>query len=426
MHTEEVWTLDDADQPLIERLAAGLGNAPARVLAYLILRSERSEIDDGPATQLDIRVGTGMNRKVVNDALSDLEAQEFIAQTSVQRNPRGRPLKAWHVTEGGESICSRVYNHHAATLLRRISTVFEIDPSGEEFELRDDDVQQLTLAVNWQPNGLHMPFYAAAGDSRYADHGVAVRFEHHEGSRRALSAVASGDADIGVVGAATIIRAREAGISVVPLAVLYQRAMTVLYTTRETFGEPFETVEQLRGRRIGVPVQSETGVLARLFLSQANLAESVHFVDTVGEEQHLLLTDDADVVTGSFSDPQRLQERGMTVDSILVADHFPIYGPSLVVHEDALADRSKLFRNFLMGTMDGWAQTKLHPTKATQRVPTKGDVPSDNMRDMFEWAVDQFGENDTVRKHGWGWQRTEMWDRLRTALSHADLLGRTL
>jgi ABC-type nitrate/sulfonate/bicarbonate transport system substrate-binding protein len=421
MRTREFWVLDDDDRPLVDRLSVGLGETSARVLAYLLLRREREEIPNAPATQLAVRIGAGTNRTAVADALSRLEERSLVSTTTARDGGRGRPPKAWYVPDGPEATVSRVYERHAAELLERAATLFG-SKAGRP-ETTGDPASVVRVGLNWRPNGLHVPFYVAAADED-AD-GPPMELAHYRGSREALGAVLDGDADVCAVGAATVARAREAGRPVVPIAVPYQRAMTTLYTTRAAFGEPLLAVDQLRGRRIGTPAGSETDVLCRLFVSQTEIAETIEFVDTSGEEREALRSGAVDVVTGSFSDPRRLEEEGSTVDSILVADHFPIYGPTLVVREEALFERAALLGRFLQRTMRGWADARRRADDAVRTIAAEGDESPEEVHRTFERAVEEFAATDAVRDHGWGWQRVEMWERTETALRQGDLLEET-
>lgn len=429
MHTVEFGVLDEDDHPLIERLAVGLGRDSARVLAYLLLRAEREDVggadEPEPASRLAIRVGTGLNRTTIGEALGHLEERGVVETTTVRTDTSGRPPKAWYPADATDATVRRVQERHAAALCRQArSTLDEPAAPTDRADANDGNAtaDALTLGLNWHPNGLHVPFYSAL-DADYADYGVSANIDHHEGSDRALEAVVSGEADVGLVGAATLVRARVSGAPAVALAVPYQRAMTVLYTVREAFGEPLDSVEQLSGRRVGVPRGSETGVLARLFFSQTVVGDAIEFVDTAGEEQRALLSGAADVVTGSFADPHQLERRGTTVDSILVTDHFPIYGPTLVVQERTLARRQPLLERFLAGTMAGWATARRDPDAAVRALTTRADADSpERVRHTFERALEEFATSDAVRAHGWGWQRAEPWDRLRTALEQGNLL----
>ncbi|MFC7174816.1 ABC transporter substrate-binding protein [Haloplanus litoreus] len=255
-----------------------------------------------------------------------------------------------------------------------------------------------------------------------ADRGVDVTLSGRRGSHAALSAVADGDVDVGLTGAATFLRANADGHDVIPLALYYQRAMVVLYTTRETFGGPLRSVEDVRGRRVAMPDGSETGALGRLFLSQAGVVDDVTIVRADGEERAALLDGDADVATGVFTDPLELETDGHDVDSVLVADHFPVPGPAFVVRRETLRDRPHALRGFLEGAMAGWTAARLDPAAAVADLGDRSDESAAVERRKLEQALDRFAGSDDVEKNGWGWHSAETWQRLRIALKQADAL----
>lgn len=414
MRRRTFWVLDD-DEPVVERLAAGLGRSPARLLAYLVLRTER---EDDPTTSVHLRVGTQLNRTTISNATTRLESAGLIDREPLRNSEPGRPQMGWRPRADRETSVERAYERHGEALVDRAVAMH----AEEREPKRSAPDSPLTLALNWRPNALHLPFYAALASDWYAAFDTDVRINPHDGSRRALQQVGSGAADVGVAGAATVLRARESGEPIVPVAVCYQRAMTVLYTVRTAFGEPLRSVAQLEGRRVGMPPNSETRLLGRLFLSQTEFGDGVRILDTNGEERSALLDGDADVVTGSFADPRELQRREMTVDTLHVTDHFPIYGPTLVVHERTLAEQPTALERFLAGTTGGWADARDDPGPAAERIAAVSDEGKECVERTFERAASAFGESDAVREHGWGWQQREMWDRLRTALEQGHLL----
>ncbi|WP_248896012.1 ABC transporter substrate-binding protein [Haloplanus halobius] len=424
MRIREFPVLGDEDERTVETFAAGLDREAARVLAYLVGREESDRFADEAASRLAVRVGVDLGRGRVSDALSTLTEQGLIAETTVESEAPGRPPKGWRAADGRDSTGTHVRAHHSAALLDRAATVgsalgddIAVDTTGPAPD--DRDAGALDIGLNWEPNGLHAPLFAGA----YADHGVDVTLTGCRGSRAALSAVADGDVDIGLTGAATLLRAHEAGHDLVPLALYYQRAMVVLYTTRSVFGGPLRSVEDIRGRRVAMPDGSETGALGRLFLSQAGVVDDVTVVRADGEEREALLGGDADVATGVFTDPLELEAAGHDVDSVLVADHFPVPGPAFVVDRETLRERPDAVRGFLEGTMAGWTAARLDPAAAVDAVVDRNGEPPAAERRKLEQAIDRFADSDAVDKHGWGWHSVETWQRLAIALEQADALG---
>ncbi len=424
MDTREFPVLTDEDGDLVERLAVGLDNDAAHVLAYLLLRRGGDRFADEPATRIAIRIGTSLNRDAAADALSALEERDLVTATTVRKETRGRPPKAWCVPDSTETVVENVYTQHAAALLGQANTVataLGVEPF-EESVTEKSQTEPLRLGLNWRKNTLHAPFFLAVSNSDYEKNGVTLDISHHRGSGRALDSLVAGTTDVALAGAATTVRARSAGKPVLPIALLFQRAMAVLYTTRDAFGTQFETIEQLRGRRVGMSSASETGLLGRLFLSQAGILDDVTVVDITGEEQSMLRAGRADVVMGSFADPQQLRTTGKTIDSLLVADRFPLYGPALVTTERTMRERPLMLERFLAGTVMGWAEARQHPAAAVRAVDMENESALDDERRTFERAVSEFTTGSAVEKHGWGWQRVEGWNRLVTALNHVEVL----
>jgi ABC-type nitrate/sulfonate/bicarbonate transport system substrate-binding protein len=418
--------LGDEDAQTVEAFATGLDRDAARVLAYLVGREESDRFSGEAASRLAVRVGVDLGRGRVSEVLGTLTDLGLVVETTVDSEAPGRPPKGWRADTGHDRTLARVRARHSEALLDQAATVASTLDDGFEPSTRsgptgslpsDRDAGHVAVGLNWEPNGLHAPLFAGA----YADHGVDVTLTGCRGSRAALSAVADGDVDVGLTGAATYLRART-NDDVVPLALYYQRAMVTLYTTRSAFGGPLRSVEDVRGRRVAMPAGSETGALGRLFLAQAGVVDDVTVVRADGEEREALLDGDADVATGVFTDPLELEAAGHDVDSVLLADHFPVPGPAFVVRRETLRERPDALRGFLEGAMAGWTAARTDPTAAVAAIPDHDGDAADERRKL-DGAFERFAGGDAVEKNGWGWHSLETWERLRVALEQAAALG---
>jgi len=412
MRTEAFWVMDDDDESLAADLGLGLGAEPARVLAYLLRREDDDRIEDPRARVIEIRLGTGLGRQPVIDALSALAEHGLVAESTLD-SQQGRPPKAWSSEGTVETAMRRAYEERADRLVSALPTDAATGPA------TDPSGEPLRVGFNWLPNGLQVPFYAARAADTYEAARLDVEFVHHRGSQASLEAVATGAVDVGVVGAATLTSAIQRGVSIEPLAVLYQRAMAVLYTTRAAFGGPLTESEQLRGRRIGLSPNTETRLLAEVFLSQAGVGDDVEIFEPDGEEAEALRSGRADVVAGSFSDPWRLDD-GADVETLAIAEQFPIYGPVLAVDPGAVAPAR--LRRFLTATMLGWRAGRADPTPAAGRIAAESDADRDEVERTFRTALSSFADSKASRTEGWGVHREDDWERLRIALARTGRL----
>ncbi len=425
--------LTDEDEPVVDRLSLGLGEQRARVLAYLLCRLADPELSDA-ASRTAVHIGTGLSKHATADALAELAAANLIAETTATTGSPGRPPKAWHAVAPETETIRRLDARHADRLLEQGERYAGLEPAGAESggDERDEggsdapasgpvdrsDGGPVTVALNWRPNGLHLPLLAA----RDADDGGSIALEPADGSRAAARAVASEECDVGVAGAATVLRARARGLAVVPIAVCFQRSPVVLYTARSAFGEPFETVGQLRGRRIGMPSGTETGLLGRLLLEQAGIRDAVDLVAVDGEERAALQSGDVDAVTGMAPDPVRLEAAGRTVDSLAVSAAYPAYGPALIAAEGRLREERERFAAFLEAALAGWADAVCAPGSVARTAASETDESADRLARTFRRATDRFADSEGVRRNGWGWHSPEEWRNLRDALAQGGLL----
>ncbi|ELY92732.1 hypothetical protein C483_07187 [Natrialba hulunbeirensis JCM 10989] len=465
--------LTDADEPLITRLAAGLGEDAGRVLAYLLCRIRETDLDR-TATLTAIHIGTSLSQNAARTSLDRLEKRGFVEQTTVQTSSPGRPPNAWYAVDSLTTTARQVADEHAHRLLRQVARFDDdgyrngdgapigSDSSRDRPQLsllpdpstcsdqgrRDKPPDQVRVALNWHPNGFHGalfgPVAAADGEpdtpgrptGSESEPGLELEFEFHAcaGSSAAVRTVAEDEkTDLAVAGAATVLCERAAGRDVVPVAVLLPRSPVVLYTTRSAFGEPFERLDQLRDRRLGMPPASETGLLGQLLLSQAGVRDAVDVVELAGEERTALESGDVDAVTGVAADASRLERDGAAVDVISIAEQYPVYGPALVASRAGLADPTTQaqVRAFLAAVTASWGRVQRSPSSvatviADQATKAGDGVAEAQSRDRIErtlrLATDRFTRSDGVRKHGWGWHTPDDWQRLRAALVQGGVL----
>ncbi|MFW5974507.1 MAG: myristoyl transferase, partial [Natrialbaceae archaeon] len=153
MDTVEYWVLDDGDRALVERLAAGLGRDAARVLAYLLLRRDHDRIEPSRATSMAIRIGTGLNGKAVDDALSRLEARGLVERASGESTGPGRPPNAWRPELDRRGTVDRAHRTHSNALLGRAAAIAGVpseqtDDTGSGGGAGERD-RATDIALNW-------------------------------------------------------------------------------------------------------------------------------------------------------------------------------------------------------------------------------------------------------------------------------------
>lgn len=105
----------------------------------------------------------------------------------------------------------------------------------------------MTLALDFTPNAVHAPIYAAAREGFDRRHGVRIRIRPPGSAPDSLKLLASGKADVAVLDIHDLGLARERGADVVGVGALVQRPLAAIIA-RAGIRRP----RDLEGKRVGV------------------------------------------------------------------------------------------------------------------------------------------------------------------------------
>jgi len=104
-----------------------------------------------------------------------------------------------------------------------------------------------TLALDFTPNAVHAPIYAAVREGFDRRHGVRLRIREPGSSPNSLALLTSGRVDVGILDIHDLALARERGIDVVGVAALVQRPLAALIAQASV-----RRPRDLAGRTVGV------------------------------------------------------------------------------------------------------------------------------------------------------------------------------
>src|SRR3954468_21186232 len=104
-----------------------------------------------------------------------------------------------------------------------------------------------TLALDFTPNAVHAPIYAAVREGLDRRHGVRLRIREPGSSPNSLALLTSGRVDVGILDIHDLAIARQRGVDVVGVAALVQRPLAGLIAQPDV-GRP----RDLAGRTVGV------------------------------------------------------------------------------------------------------------------------------------------------------------------------------
>jgi NitT/TauT family transport system substrate-binding protein len=118
---------------------------------------------------------------------------------------------------------------------------------------QDAALTDLTLYMTYIPNVQFAPVYAALDNGHFNDVGLNVTIEQNFDEAAGLDRIAANDLQFGLISGEQVILARAQGRPVVYVYEWFQQYPVGIMVTNES---GIESVEDLRGQRVGIPITS--------------------------------------------------------------------------------------------------------------------------------------------------------------------------
>jgi NitT/TauT family transport system substrate-binding protein len=284
----------------------------------------------------------------------------------------------------------------------------------------------VSLLLNWKPNGLHAPYYAARAQGYYDEQGVNLtEIKSGQGSDFAAKQVGLGNDEFAITSADQMLNVNTRGLSPRSVGVVMQRSPVVVFTTEEAFGGEMTSVDQLAGKTVGTG-PGMVRILTKLLLEEKGVLSDVEIVDTGFDTVQQLLGGEIDAAGGVFADAVTARQSADSVFSISIAETTPSYGHVVGANADFAEQNSETVRSFLNATARGAAWATDNPDEAIGvLVEANPELEETAEVQRAKWVemASQYVLSESVRQNGWGWSEAEPWSVMYQALGDADLLG---
>lgn len=217
----------------------------------------------------------------------------------------------------------------------------------------EQEIERISLRLNWQPGAEHVAYYIAAEKGFYKEVGLDVDIIVGSGSADSVRLVAAGSVSFALAAGGSIIQGRAEGMPIRAVAVIYQDDPTAFTVLKDS---GITNLHDLVGHKIGVAFDSST-YPEYLALMQRNTIDRTSVTEipvSFGVEP--LLTGQVDAFPGFLTQvPLLVELEGYEAHVIPFKDYgINIYGVSIVTNEDMLLEHPELVRNFVQASLKGW------------------------------------------------------------------------
>ncbi len=272
------------------------------------------------------------------------------------------------------------------------------------------ELKKIMLPVGYIPNVQFAPLYVALDKGYYSDVGLDVKIDYSF-ETDAMALVGANDLQFAIVSGEQVLLARAQQLPVVYTLAWYDQYPVGIAAMKSSgISKP----EDLKGKRIGVPVLSGASYIGLIALLNAGgLSEKDVTIDVIGFNQVEALAagqEDA-VVIYVANEPAVLRSKGYEINVIKVADYLKLVSNGMITNETTTKNNPDLVRRMTNATLKGIEYTIANPDEAYEI--TKKYVPNLSQADQAVqkevlatsislWQTDQPGVPQPV-----GWENMQ-------------------
>jgi len=224
---------------------------------------------------------------------------------------------------------------------------------------------KISLRLKWIHQGQFAGFYCAARRGFFRRENIEAQIKAGGQDFNAVKLVAAGVDDFGVWGADQLIIAREKGIPIVALAVIYPQSPACFTALKKSgINSPRDFV----GRRIGMQYGTDLETVYLMMLKKVGIRRDQIREVPVQFNFQMLLEGQVDAWPSyAINEPILAAEKGIEVNVTKPADYgVRMYADTLFTSEAMVQKNPDLVRRVVKAVVGGWEYAIAHPVDAVQ------------------------------------------------------------
>jgi NitT/TauT family transport system substrate-binding protein/putative hydroxymethylpyrimidine transport system substrate-binding protein len=238
---------------------------------------------------------------------------------------------------------------------------------GDDGATAPQTAEPATVALDFTPNAVHAPIYAAVREGLDRRRGVRLRIREPGSSPNSLALLTSGRVDVGILDIHDLALARQRGVDVVGVAALVQKPLAALIA-REDVRRP----RDLEGRTVGVSgLPSDPAFVRAVVEDDGGDVARVRQVTIGFQAVSSILSGRVDAVPAFWNaEGVALRERGARIREFRVEDHGAPPYPEvvLVTARRTLERRRALVEDVVAAIGDGVRSVVARPEPAARQI----------------------------------------------------------
>ena len=284
-----------------------------------------------------------------------------------------------------------------------------------------EQTKKISLRLKWLDQAQFAGFYVAKNKGLYKDKGLVVTINPGGPEISPVQMVVSKVDNFGITGADQIILAREKGVPVVALAVIYKDSPVAIGSLRKN---NILLPEDLVGKKVGLIYGRDEETIYRALLAKEKInSKSVNEVALLaGLSQLTTGAIDAQILY-EINEPVLLAQQGFEVNLIKPRDYgILFYSDVLFTTEDMIKENPEEVKNFVQASLNGWKLVFENPEEAISEVLSVNSSLDMNHQTRFlELSKPLITGNGDM-----GYSDKKVWEAMQDTLLSQGLLKNTV
>lgn len=270
----------------------------------------------------------------------------------------------------------------------------------------------VTIAMGYIPDVQFAPFYVADAKGYYKEEGLNVTLLNQT-IQDALPQVAQGRLTFANASGDEVLTARAQQIPIKMVFQTFQAFPVAVFAKRES---GINTPDDLKGKTIGVPGRfGATYIGLKGLLYATNMQEQDVNIQEIGFTQAAAVREDKVPAAVGYAnnEPFVLQQEGIPISVIRVADYISLVSNGIVASEDTISKNPELIKAFMRATAKGLQETIDDPEAAFQLalkyIPELQSERQPLELEKLKQAV-ALWRSDVTMKNGLGYSDPQQWE----------------
>lgn len=291
-------------------------------------------------------------------------------------------------------------------------------------ENKNSVLQKTSLRLRWITQSQFAGIYWAQEKGYFEREGLDVTINPGGPGINFMQVVGTGAEEFGVCGATQIIEARDKGLPVVALAIIFQGNPNIFFAKKES---NIKSPKDWIGKTVAVFYGYDHETIYRAMLKRNNINPSDVKEFPITMDMTPFFSDKVDVWGGYvINQPNTAEEKGYEITRIFPDDYgINVAGDILFTTEDVIKKKPELVQKVVNAVLDGWRDALKNQEEAVNIVLSLDEkLNREHETKMIKWVEKLALTKDIDTKIGW--MSYSQWDKMVSLWNEFGVVDKTV